>query len=92
MTYPSTGKHQLEKVPHLIVKCGENHVGALSEMLSTFLNGNNTTLFLGQLLLAKMETDEIDAVFQTHTDFVTNIQSLSLSPAVQNLDRVQTEY
>ena len=61
-------------------------------MLSTFLNGDNITVFLGCLLLSKMETGDVDAIFQTHADFVSNIQSLSLSLAVQNLDRVQTEY
>ena len=39
-----------------------------------------------------METEEVDAVFQTHADFVTNIRSLSLSPVVQNLDGLRTEY
>jgi hypothetical protein len=76
----------------LIVKCGENDVGALTEILSTYLNGDDTTVFLGRLLLSKMDTEEVDAVFQTHADFVTNIRSLSLSPAVQNLDRMRTEY
>ena len=76
----------------MIVKCGENDVGALTEILSTYLNGDDTTVFLGRLLLSKMDTEEVDAVFQTHADFVTNIRSLSLSPAVQNLDRMRTEY
>ena len=39
-----------------------------------------------------MDTEEVDAVFQTHADFVTNIRSLLLSPAIQNLDRMRTEY
>ena len=39
-----------------------------------------------------METDEVDAVFKTHADSVMNLRSLSLSPVVQNLDRVRTEY
>ena len=42
-------------VPHLIVKCGENSIRALTEILSSFLNGNDTTVFRGQLLLSKME-------------------------------------
>jgi hypothetical protein len=79
-------------VPHLIVKCGENHVGALTEIPSTYLNGQETSVFLGRLLISKMETEEVDAIFQTHADFVTSIRCLSLSPVVQNLDRVRTEY
>jgi hypothetical protein len=53
-------------VPHLIVKCGENHVGAITEILSTYLNGIETTVFLGRLMLSKMATDAVDAIFQTH--------------------------
>ncbi|KAI2499330.1 hypothetical protein MHU86_15174 [Fragilaria crotonensis] len=79
-------------VPHLIVKCGENHVGALTEILSTYLNGTETSVFLGRLLISKMSTDEVDAIFQTHSDFVTSLRCLSLSPVVQNIDRVRTEY
>jgi hypothetical protein len=79
-------------VPHLTVKCGENHVGALTEILSTYLNGKDTSVFLGRLLISKMDTTEVDAVFQTHADFVTTLRCLSLSPVVQNIDRVRTEY
>jgi hypothetical protein len=39
-----------------------------------------------------MATEEVDAVFQTHANFVTSIRCLSLSPVVQNLDRVRTEH
>lgn len=78
--------------PHLTVKCGENHVGALTEILSTYLNGKDTSVFLGRLLLSKMDTSEVDAIFQTHVDFVTTLRCLSLSPVVQNIDRVRTEY
>jgi hypothetical protein len=73
-------------VPHLIVKCGENHVGALTGILSTHLNGTDTSVFLGRLLISKMATEEVDEIFQTHADFVTSIRCLSLSPVIQNLD------
>jgi hypothetical protein len=79
-------------VPHLIVKCGENHVGALTEILSSHLNGQETSVFLGRLLISNMETTEVDAVFQTHANFVTSLRCLPLSPVVQNLDRVRTEH
>jgi hypothetical protein len=39
-----------------------------------------------------MSTDEVDAIFQTHADFVNSLRCLSLSPVVQNIDRVGTEY
>ena len=67
-------------------------MGALTEILSTYLDGTETSVFLGRLLISKMATDEVDAVFQTHADFITSIRCLSLSPVIQNLDRVRTEY
>jgi hypothetical protein len=34
--------------PHLVVKCGENHQEALTEILSNFLNGQQTTaIYIG---------------------------------------------
>ena len=41
ITITPTGK----TVPHLIVKCGENHVSALAKILSTFLNGDKNNSF-----------------------------------------------
>jgi hypothetical protein len=76
----------------LVVKCGENYAGALTEILSAHLNGTETSVFLGQLMKSKMATDDVDALFQTHVDFVASIRCLSLSPLVQNNDRVRTEY
>ena len=69
-----------------------SHVGAVTEILSTFLDGTETSVFLGRLLISKMATDEVDAVFQTHVDFITSIRCLSLSPVIHNLDRVRAEY
>ena len=81
-----------QEIPHLVVKCGENHVSALTEILSTHLDGSATSVFLGRLLLFKMSTHEVDSIFQTHADYVKNTRILSLSPVVQNVDRIRTEY
>ena len=81
-----------QEIPHLVVKCGENHVSALTEILSTHLDGSATSVFLGRLLLSKMSTHEVDSIFQTHADYVKNTRILSLSPVVQNVDRIRTEY
>ncbi len=70
-------------VPHLIVKCGKNHVDTLTEKVSTYLDGTETSVFLGRLLVSKIVTNKVDAVFQAHSDFITSAWCLSLSPAIQ---------
>ena len=39
-----------------------------------------------------MSTPEVDSIFQTHADYLKNTRILSLSPVVQNVDRIRTEY
>ena len=79
-------------IPHLSIRCGENHAATLTEILSTYLDGSHHAVFLGRLLLSQMTTEEVDSIFQTHADFMQNTRSLSLSPIVQNVDRIRTEY
>lgn len=82
-----------EKIPHLIVKCGSNHVTALAEVLSAHLDGQKTTaLFLATSLLQTMTTKEAHGLFATHKHFISSIQRLPLFPQVINIDRSRTEY
>ena len=81
-----------QDIPHLSIKCGENHVGPLTEILSAYLDGTNTAVFLGRLLLSKMSTAEVDALFQTHADYMTNSRTISMAPTIQNVDLIRTEY
>jgi hypothetical protein len=81
-----------QDIPHLVVKCGDNNVGTLTEILSAHLDGTSTAIFLGRLLISKMTTDEVNMIFKTHGDFVQNTRFLPLSPVVQNVDRLRTEY
>jgi hypothetical protein len=69
-----------QSIPYLSIKCGENHVGPLTEILSAYLDGTNTVVFLGRLLLSKMSTAEVDALFQTHADYMTNTRTISTAP------------
>jgi hypothetical protein len=80
-----------QDIPHLTVRCGENHVGPLTEILSAFLDGTTTTVFLGRLLLSKMSTTEVDAIFQTHAEYLTNTRMISMAPSIKNLDNIRTE-
>jgi hypothetical protein len=82
-----------EKIPHLIVKCGSNHVTALAEVLSAHLDGQKTTaLFLATSLLQSMTKQEAHSLFDTHKQFISSIQRLPLFPQVINIDCIRTEY
>jgi hypothetical protein len=81
-----------QDIPHLTVRCGENHVGSLTEILSAYLDGTNNAVFLGRLLLSKMSTAEVDATFQTHADYITKTRIHSMAPTIQNVDLIRKEY
>ena len=82
-----------ETIPHLVVKCGENHITGLSEILSSYLDGqvNNTALFVASQAVKSMTQEEIAHMFNTHTKFIESIQRLSLYPRVINIDRERNE-
>ena len=46
--------------PHIIVRCGANHVDTLTDILSEYLDGreNNTALFMGIKALRSMSQEE----------------------------------
>ena len=81
-----------QDIPHLVVRCGENHVGPLTEILSAYLDGTKTSVFLGRLLLSKMSTQEVDAIFQTHADYTAKTRVITLAPIIQNVDIIRTEH
>ena len=73
--------------PHLVVKCGENHLTGLSEILSAHLDGqkSNTALFVASQAVKSMTQEEIATMFRAHTQFIDNIQRLALYPKVINI-------
>jgi hypothetical protein len=80
-----------QDIQHLSIRCGENHTAALTEILSTFIDGTNTAVFLGRLLLSKMTTAEVDSIIQTHADYMVNTRTISMAPTIQNVDIICTE-
>jgi hypothetical protein len=52
---------------------------------------DNPAVFLGQLLLSKMSTAEVNSIFQTHADYMANIRTISMAPTIQNVDLIRTE-
>ena len=81
-----------QDIPYLIICCGENHVGPLTEILSAHLDGTHTAVFLGRLLLSKMSTAEVGAIFQTHADYMSNERIITMAPTIQNVDLIRKEY
>ena len=82
-----------ETIPHIVVKCGENHITGLSEILSSYLDGQvkNTALFVASQAVKSMTQEEIGKMFHAHTTFIDSIQRLSLFPRVVNIDRERQE-
>ena len=79
---------------HIVVKCGENHITALSEILSVYLDGhkNNTALFVASQAVKTMTQEEIGKMFSAHTKYVEDTQRLTLFPKVINIDRERAEH
>jgi hypothetical protein len=82
-----------ESIPHLVVKCGENHITGLSEILSAHLDGHirDTALFVASQAVTSMTQEEIEKMVTAHTTFIGSIQCLSLYPKVINIDRTRHE-
>jgi hypothetical protein len=85
---------QGQNIPHIVVRCGANHVDTLTEILSDYLDGgkNNTALYMGHKVLRNMSQEEASDIYELHQQYVTSIQRLSLHPMVVNIDRIRKEY
>jgi hypothetical protein len=79
--------------PHLVVRCGSNHVNTLTEILSAHIDGGekSTALFLNHQLIKGMSQEESTAIFEQHTNFVQSLQRLPMYPLVINVDRLRRE-
>jgi hypothetical protein len=79
-------------IPHLVIKCGENHIQGLSDILASSLDGRNTSaVFVPQQAVTSMTEEEMTAMFEAHHNVVTKMQRLSLHPRVVNIDRTRGE-
>jgi hypothetical protein len=78
--------------PHLVVRCGENHQDTLTEILSDFFDGIQTTaLYIGTKVIASMTQEATEELFDTHQKYVNSIQRLPLFPHIVNIDRLREE-
>ena len=81
-----------QKINHLVVQCGENHVSTLSKALSETLTGNNLSLYLSTLALTKLSSDQICAYFEMQYRYSKSLKSLALFPTLMNLDKPRKEF
>jgi hypothetical protein len=81
-----------QKINHLVVQCGENHVSPLSKALSEVMTGHNSSLYLSRLALAKLSSDQISSYFEMQDKYSKSLKSLPLSPTLTNLDKPRKEY
>ena len=83
-----------QAIPHIVVRCGTNHVETLTEILSEYLDGgtNSTALFMGNKLLQSMSQEEATNIYNTHQAYVQSIQRLPLHPFIVNIDRLRKEH
>jgi hypothetical protein len=76
-----------------VVRCRENHHETLTEILSDFFNGIQTTaLYIGTKVIASMTQEATEDLFDMHQKYVNLIQRLPLSPHIANIDRLRTEH
>jgi hypothetical protein len=67
--------------PHLVIRCGENHHEALTEILSTHLDGQNTTaLYIGARALASMTQEAMEELFDMHQKYVNSHSAPPIVP------------
>ena len=79
--------------PHLVVRCGENHQETLTEILSDFFDGIQTTaLYIGSKVIESMTQEATEELFEMHQKYVNSIQRLPLSPHIVNIDRLRVEH
>jgi hypothetical protein len=69
--------------PHLVIKCGENHQDSLTQILSDFLDGKQTTaLYIGTKYLRSITQEAAEELFDMHQKYVNSIVRLQLSPTL----------
>ena len=81
-----------QSIIHLAIRCGENHVAALTKALSAILNGKEAAIFLPRVVLGKLSTEQITKYFVAYANYyVKSHRPICLSSMVTNLDTVHTE-
>ena len=81
-----------QDINHLVVQCGKNHVHSLSQTLLSALDGSGTGVYIPRFAFAKMTTAEAMKLFEKHDSYIKSLRYIQLSPMINNLDTVRTEF
>jgi hypothetical protein len=81
-----------QDINHLVVQCGKNHVHSLSQTLLSTLDGSGAGVYIPRFAFAKMTTTEAMTLFEKHDSYIKSLRFIQLSPMINNLDTVRTEF
>ena len=76
-----------QKINHLVVQCGENHVSPLSKALSELMTGLNSPLYLSRLALANLQPLQFSTYFGMQDLYSKSLKSIPLYPTLINLEK-----
>ena len=79
-------------IPHLQIRCGEKHVTPLCQALLSILTGRRSALFLPRYAFTTMSDDQVRNHFQFHEKWSKSLKAITLSPQINHLDQIRTEY
>jgi hypothetical protein len=81
-----------QKIDHLVVQCGENHVHPLSNALLNILDGKTAGVYVPRFAFATMTPTEVIDIFAKHDNYVKTQKMIPLSPFITNLDTLRLEH
>ena len=81
-----------QDINHLVVQCGKNHVHSLSQTLLSALDGSGAGVYVPRFAFAKMTSTEAIQLFEKHDSYIRSLRYVQLSPTINNLDTIRTEF
>ena len=75
-----------------MVRCGKNHVHSLSQTLLSTLDGSGAGVYIPRFAFVKMTTTEAMTLFEKHDSYIKSLRYIQLSPMINNLDTIRTEF
>ncbi len=90
LRYKKTPMDQL--IPHLVIQCGEKHVAPLSQALLPVMTGKGIAMFILRYAFSTMTNEKIRSHFTFHEKWSKSLKAIPMSPYINHLDQVRTEY
>jgi hypothetical protein len=90
LRYIKTPMDQL--IPHLVIQCGEKHVAPLCQALLPVMTGRGIAMFIPRYAFSTMTSENIRNHFTFHEKWSKSLKAIPMSPHINHLDQVRTEY